>query len=339
MFARRALVTLPMLLALVGCEAVTSFFQNAGVLSADYRPKVITGAVRGKVVDRGNHPLVGALVTNGQVSYYSNYPGGKLLPDDHYDPNYPLTDPTNKTHLLTLAEGEFVLTHVVAGTNYIRASFDGVESASYQWPVAAGDFNLTVSSPTVGGGKTYQGLTEMGDTTIMIPVDGPVTEDAASQSVTFLGTSVEGDSVTAASGSALVYTPAGGVVGLKLKAPPGSNGTIVTSARVTYYSSSYDPSNPATEASSFCTEAMVGTNPITRSFSSKVNVALGSVLQSGPLSTANVTVASSAPQFQAYLAKYGEIKAKIELFGDGGVAVKDRNGNALSAVVSIQYRP
>lgn len=327
---------LALVAALVGCDATTTFFQNIGVLTPNYRPALGTGAIRGRVVDRNGSPLVGARVDNGQAAFYSGYQDVPVV-DDLYNFSYTSTDPLNVKHTLKLNVGEFVLTKVASGVTYVRATYDGNQSAAYQIYVSAGTFDITQTAMK-NGLRSYQGLTEIGD--LKVAVDGPVTA-SQSTSVELTGTNLEGGIIKAASSStspkSLTYDPSNGMVGVYLRTPPGSKGVAIDRAKITYFNSAYDPA--LTEDGARLQN--VGQNPIIRSFPGVVTVLPGTVLSSGPLTMADVNAISMSPAFQTYLTGQGEIKAKIELMIAGATdsLVVNRNDKAISTVVSIQFRP
>lgn len=304
-------------LALTGCDTIN---QMIGIVGADYRPPLKTGAIRGKVVDRNGLALVGAKVTNGAAVYFTADDGGTVR-DDLYDTSKKSTDEYNKKHVLTLAKGEFVLTKVAGnGINYVQAEFDGQVSPPVQLYVNAATFDRTNEAANYG-------LNQLDD--IKIATDEPVSSD--SKLIKFVSTDIPDNVVTAASSSAtLAYDHS--KVSIFLQAPPGGAGVLVKSARVTYQYTS--TGNPALSTSDLGSE-----NGITRTLNT-VTVLPGTKTQSGQLAQVDVPISNVNSSFITTLRSARELRIQVKLYTDtgGNDVVQDRAGGDLTVLLSLKYQ-
>lgn len=300
-------------LALAGCDAFTQMGQMIGVVGTDWRPPATTGVIMGRVVDRNGNPLVGAKVTNGAAVYYSvSVAGGSKAV------TVSSSSATVGTSTVTLdGDGQFVLSDVPTPYTFVTAEFDGKVSSPIQVPVKAG------------------ALKPAGD--IKIPVDGPV-NDAASASLRLIGTQTPGNLVTMsmATGSTTpVYRPSD-TVSMILQAPPGSMGAAIKNYRITYFAVGEN-----TGSGNHLTTTDVGvSNPgAAIPLAYPATVLPGTTIRSGDQAQADVVISNTATAFLNYIKLRGAIVAKIELLDAASVTIKDRDANAISTTVKIQYQP
>lgn len=300
-------------LALTGCDAFTQMGQMIGVVGTDWRPSVTSGVITGRVVDRNGNPLVGAKVTNGAAVYYS-----VSVAVANKTVTVSSSSTTVGTSSVTLdGEGQFVLSDIPSPYTFVTAEYDGKVSSPIQVPVKVGALNAA------------------GD--IKIPVDGPVA-DTASQSLRLIGTQTPGNLVTMsmATGSTTpAYRPSD-TVSMILQAPPGSLGATIKSYRITYFAVGEN-----TGGSNYLTTTDVGAGnpgaPIPLAYSA--TVLPGTAIRSGDQAQADAVISSTTAAFLNYIKLKGAIVAKIELLDAANATIKDRDGNAISTTVKIQYQP
>ncbi len=307
-------------LALTGCD---TFNQMIGIVGADYRPPLKTGAIKGKVVDRNGNPLVGAKVSNGAAVYFTADDGGSVR-DDLYDSTASEADRTK--HTMALSKGEFVLTKVAGNNiNYVVAEFDGQTSPAVQVYVNAGTFDVSKEA-----GK--QGITFIApsqNNEVKIAIDEPVAAD--SKLISFVSTNIADNIVTAASASATIQYDHS-KVSIFVKAPPGGQGVTIKSSRVVYQNS-----NGVALGS-----GEIGTNnDIPRTLPAPVTVLPGTNTSSGQLAQIDVPISNVNESFITTLRNARELKIQVKLYTDTGAqdVVKDRaTGEDLIVLLTLKYQ-
>ncbi|MNX46526.1 hypothetical protein D3C86_770660 [compost metagenome] len=309
-------------IATVGCDKIGPVFGLAGEPS---KPRA-TGAIRGKVVDRDNNPIIGAKVSNGAALYYTSS-GKEFVKDDLWRST--MSDEEKAKHTLTLEPGEFMLTKVAANTvTLIRAEFDGTFSPAIQVPVEAKTFDSTAENA----------YTEVVGN-ITVPTYGPVSS-SRKNALEYVTSTDTLNGTPAASPSTAVTFDNGGKVVLRLKSPTGSDGATVKSYRITYYPIEADLSNleAATPISTEVGDGLLN-NPITRSLSTPVLVPPATQTRSGVPADVPLNIVTTDASFSAYVRAKSELKAYVELFDASGNAILERDTTkaaTISTTVTIR---
>ncbi|MBO9542569.1 hypothetical protein J7643_18435 [bacterium] len=312
-------------IASAGCDKIGPVFGLAGEPA---KPRA-TGAIKGKVVDRNGKAIAGAKVSNGAALYYTS-DGEQIVRDDLWRST--MSDEEKAKHTLTLGEGEFVLTKVAANTiTLVRAEFDGNFSPAVQIYVDAKTFDNTKD----------EGAPTVLDDEIKVPAYGPVDRTTRKNALEYVASTDTLNGTPAASPSTSVTFDNGGKVTLRLKAPPGSDGTAVKSYKITYYPVEADLSNLAA-ATPISTEVGDGllNNPISRSLATPVLIPPATQTRSGSPADVPLNIVTTDASFSAYVRAKSELKAYVELFdANGAILERDTTTAAtISTTVSIRLR-
>lgn len=313
-------------IASAGCDKLGPVF---GLSGEPDKPK-LTGAIKGKIIDREGNPIAGAKVSNGAAVYYSS-DGTTVVKDDLWAT---VSKDKRSAHEVTLEKGEFILTKVAANTvTSVMAEFDGTYSSAVQVFVDANTFDI--SSETGAATKITSDIT--------VPIYGPVGTNRLN-ALEYVSNSVGSgalEGTSAASPSTAVNFANNGLVSLYLKAPPGSKGATVSRYRVTYYPLEADLSNPAL-ATPISTEVGGGltNNPITRTLSAAL-IQPATQTRSGPQAKVDVDLVTPDASFSAYVRNKTELKAYVELLDASGSAIMGRDTTkvaTISTAVTIRFK-
>lgn len=210
-----ALVTGLSLIA--GCASV---YDQWFTLGADHRPTVETGYIKGRVVDAYGRGIAGAQVSNGAAVFFTSDGSAKIKADDGTD-DLTLTTP-----------GEFVLSKVNTGIQYVTATFDGEKSEPARILVVKKELNVT--NLNAGGDNSLgdliistQGPLSAGSTAIKLIQVFPDTLTAT------FSTEIASGSTTPTFGGA-TYGNQSRDITLSVAAPPNGAGQTIRSYRVEY---------------------------------------------------------------------------------------------------------
>ncbi|HEY9898425.1 MAG TPA: hypothetical protein V6D00_04520 [Pantanalinema sp.] len=315
-------------IASAGCDKLGPVF---GLVGEPAKP-MITGTIRGKIVDRDNQPIAGAKVSNGAAVFYSASDPSTdpiVIKDDLWRSTMSAEDKAK--HQITLEKGEFVLAKVAANTvTSIMAEFDGQYSSAVQTFVDANTFDNTSETETFTRIKNP----------ITLPIYGPV-DSAHLNAVEYVSNSIGSgalEGTSAASPSTAVNFAGNGLVSLYLKAPPGSLGATVKYYRVTYYPLEADLSNLAA-ATPISTEIGEGipVNPIERTLALPALIQAATNTRSGPLGRVDLTLVAPEASMSAYVRAKSELKAYVELLDSSRNAIMSRDAT-ISTTVTIRFK-